>query len=50
MTFYRIGCYNEAKIGVRDRTSKVIVFYVPCFRELVRSNVIDKYTDRVLAD
>ncbi|MGH9984960.1 MAG: hypothetical protein ACRD8W_13505 [Nitrososphaeraceae archaeon] len=48
MTCYRIGCGNEAKIGVRDRSNKVIVFCPPCFRELVRSNIIDRQTGEVM--
>lgn len=48
MTCYRLGCNNEAKRGVRDRSGQVIVFCPPCFQELLRSNIIDRATGEVM--
>ncbi|MGH9984964.1 MAG: hypothetical protein ACRD8W_13525 [Nitrososphaeraceae archaeon] len=47
---FRIGCTASGSRAVRSREGKLISFCPQCFRELVRSNVIDKYTGRVLTD
>jgi hypothetical protein len=47
---HRLGCTNNNQPlrGVRDRSGEVLVFCLPCFRELVRSQVIDMNTGETM--
>jgi hypothetical protein len=45
---HRIECNEQAKIGIRDRSGRVLVFCEECFESLVRSDVINGGTGQIL--
>jgi hypothetical protein len=48
LTCHRLGCEEQAKKGVRDRSGQVLIFCIDCFESLVKGDVIDRYTGEVL--
>lgn len=47
---HRLGCLEEGTKGVRGRDNRILLFCIPCWRELLRTNVISAQTGQVLTD